>query len=94
MKHNSKEVEMEFDLPGFDRKDIRINLSKNSASISAEKEREIKVKRKDFFHQEKTCRSFNYSTTLPSINPRKAKTKFSNGILKIIAPKEKKKVVN
>lgn len=90
MKHNSKQVEMEFELPGFDRKDIKINLSKNSASISAKKEREIKIKRKDFFHDEKTYRSFSYSTTLPSINPKKAKTQFKNGTLKIVAPKERK----
>ena len=44
MKHNSKQVEMEFELPGFERKDIKVNLSKNSASINAEKEKEIKIK--------------------------------------------------
>jgi HSP20 family molecular chaperone IbpA len=59
MRHNSKQVEMEFELPGFDRKDIKVNISKNSASINAEKERKIKVKRKDFFHAEKTYRSFS-----------------------------------
>ncbi|MBS3075962.1 Hsp20/alpha crystallin family protein [Candidatus Pacearchaeota archaeon] len=90
MKHNSKQVEIEFELPGFDKKDIKINLSKNFASIRAEKEMEIKVKRKEFFHDEKIYRSFSYSTTLPSINPRKAKTKFINGTLKIIAPKDRR----
>lgn len=88
MKNNSKEVVLEFNLPEFNKKDIKVKLTKNSLGIKAEKKKELKVQKKDFFHQEKSYRSFSYATTLPSINPKKAKTEFKKGILKIKAPKK------
>lgn len=84
----SKEVILKFNLPEFSKKDINVKLSKNTASVKAEKTSEKKLKKKDFFHQEKTYKSFGYSTTLPRINPKKAKTEFRKGVLKITAPKE------
>ncbi len=87
MKNNSKEVILEFNLPGFSKKDLNIKLSKNSISIKAEKKYKKQVQKKDFFHQEESYNGFRYSTTLPKINPNKAKITFKSGILKIIAPK-------
>lgn len=88
MKNNKKEVILEFALPDFTKKDVKVRLAKNSANISAEKKLEKKVSRKDFFHQEKTYKSFSYSTTLPAINYKKAKIEFKKGVLKIKAPKK------
>jgi len=88
MKESSKEVELEFELPGFEKKDIKVKLGKNFASINAEKKTSCRVKKRDYFHEEKVYRSFKYSTTLPSVNPKKAKTEFKQGRLKIVAPKE------
>jgi HSP20 family protein len=87
MKNNSKEVALEFELPGFERKDIDIRLSKNSLVVRARRKEEKEVKKKDFFHQEKSSQAFNYATTLPDINPKKAKIDFKKGMLKITAPK-------
>jgi len=88
MKTSQKEVELEFELPGFDKKDIHMHLSKNALQINASKKHESKVRKKDFFHEEKIERHFSYSTTLPKINPKKSKIEFRKGILKIKAPKE------
>jgi HSP20 family protein len=88
MKSNPKEVEFEFNLPDFDKKDIDVKISKNLLAIRASKKQEKKTQKKDFFHYEKSSRSFAYSTTLPSINAKKAKTDFKKGVLKIIVPKE------
>jgi HSP20 family protein len=88
MKNNPKSVELKFELPGFDKKDIKLKLSKNSLSVNASKKQESKIKRKDFFHQERIERHFSYATTLPTIQPKKAKIEFKKGILKIKAPKE------
>ncbi len=88
MKDNSREIEFSFRLPEFDRKDINLHITKNSLSINARKKSEKKIKRKDFFHQERTERHFNYVTTLPNIKIKKAKIEFKKGILKIKAPKE------
>jgi len=88
MKNNSKEVIFKFNLPEFNKKDINVKLLKNFLNIKAQKKKENKVQKKDFFHQEKIQKLFNYSTSLPTINPKKAKIKFEKGILKIIAPKK------
>ena len=87
MKSDSKEVSIDLKLPEFDKKDIKLHLSKNSLSINAHKKSEKKVKKKDFFHEEKMEHQFFYSTTLPSIIPKKAKIEFKKGNLKIKAPK-------
>lgn len=87
MKNNSKEVVFEFHLPGFKKENIKIKLTKNSIAIKAEKKLEKGIQKKDFFHKEKTNENFNYSTTLPEINPKKAKIEFKKGILKITIPK-------
>ncbi len=87
MEHNSKEVVLEFNLPEFSKKDIKVKLSKNSVAIEAKKSIEKKVQRRDFFHDEKTSHAFSYQTTIPAINPKKAKVEFKKGVLKIRAPK-------
>lgn len=88
MKNNSKDVTLKLNLPEFNKKDINVKLSKNSISVKAERKKKTKVQRKDFFHREKSYRAFSYNTTVPSINPKKAKIKFKKGILKIIAHKK------
>lgn len=87
MKHNSRQVLLELDLPEFKRREIKIDLSEDSALIRAEKKSEKKIKKKDFFQEESTSKSFVYSTTLPGINPDLAKISFKGGVLKITAPK-------
>jgi len=87
MKNNSKEVVLEFNLPEFKKKDIDVKLSKNSVFVRAEKKSEKKLQKKDFFHQEKTAKVFNYQTTLPKVNVKKAKIDFKLGVLKIVIPK-------
>ena len=88
MKNNSKEVSLDFNLPDFSKKDIKIKFSKGNVVIKAEKKQEKHVKRKDFFHEEKIYRKFDYSTTLPEVNSKKAKIKFNQGKLNIKIPKK------
>lgn len=87
MKHNKKEVVLEFKLPEFSLREIKVDISKNSILVNAEKKSEKSARKKDFFHQEKSCKSFGYSSTLPNVDPKKAKIEFKRGILRIRAPK-------
>jgi len=89
-KETSSEIVLEFDLKGFDKKDINIKLSKNGLAIKAEKKTDNKVKKGGFFQEEKSFRSFNYQMPLPDILPGKSNISFNNGILKIIAEKAEK----
>lgn len=87
MKHNKKEVELEFKLPDFEKKDIEIDIGKDVVLIRANKKILKEEKKKDFFHSEKTERSFDYNTTIPPVNSDKAKIQFNKGILKIKIPR-------
>lgn len=90
MKTNSKEVVLGLDLPGFDRKDVKIKIMKNGIVVKAEKKQEKRIQRKDFFHEQKTYKSFSYVTNTPEINPKKAKISFRKGKLQIVMPRNKK----
>ncbi|MGD9276721.1 MAG: Hsp20/alpha crystallin family protein [Candidatus Pacearchaeota archaeon] len=88
MKANSKEVKLEFNLPDFDRRDIRIRLSDDMLWIKADKKHKSREKKKDFFHVESSHQRFYYHMTLPKIDFKKAKIDFKKGVLKITAPRK------
>ncbi len=87
MKNNSKEIVLDFKLPGFKREDIHINIGKRSVVIKAKKKERNRVQKRDFFHEERASRAFNYTTTLPEVNPEKARIDFNKGRLHIEIPK-------
>ncbi|MBD3253208.1 Hsp20 family protein [Candidatus Pacearchaeota archaeon] len=87
MKHTKKDVILEFKLPHFNRKDIDIDIDDDFITVRADKRDDKKVKKKEFFHEEISHHAFNYGTTVPKINSKKAKISFKNGILKITAPR-------
>ncbi len=89
MKNSSKEVSLDIALPGFQRKDIKVNLNDTGLVVVAQKKSSMKKKKKDFFHLESSSQTFTYRTTLPKIDSKKAKMTFSKGVLKIKAPKKK-----
>lgn len=76
MKCDKNEVCLEFDLPGFSRDDMKIKIVDNMLSIHAERKIEKKIQRNDFFHDEYLSNSFNYSTTLPSVDSKGAHNSF------------------
>lgn len=88
MKHNNKEVKLEFNLPGFEKKDIQVNITRDNAEIKAEKTYEKKTENRGFSHHEKSYSSFYYHTNIPKVNPKKTKIDYNRGKLKITAQKE------
>ena len=87
MKTDSKKIELKFNLPDFEKKDIKVKLSKGSLWIKADKKQKNKVQKKDFFQSERSHQRFYYATSLPKIDYKKAKIDFKKGILKITAPR-------
>ena len=87
MKYNKKDVELELSLPDFKSSDLNISVNKNSISVKAEKKMSKKIQRKDFFHSEKSAQNFNYFTSIPSVDSKRASIQFKKGILKIKVPR-------
>ena len=85
-----KEIEVTADLPGIDKKDIKITINKNVLEIHAEKKEEKKTEKKSYYSHERSYSGFYRKYALPaSIDTKKVKCSFSNGVLKITLQKIK-----
>ena len=82
-------VYVEADIPGFDQKDIHLDLKGDSLIISAKKEESKEEKKKNYYYSERYQGSFYRDVTLPgSIDQSNAKATYKNGVLKIKLPKK------
>ncbi len=93
-----KEVVAELDLPGVNKNDIQVNVTKDSIEIKAEKKNEVKQenKKKGMFRLERSFAGFCRKFALPkNVDADKANAEYKDGVLKITVPKlkveEKKK---
>lgn len=83
-------VELTADLPGVDKKDIKICINKDSVEISAEKKFEKNTTEKDYYKQERTYSGYHRVISLPAIvDQNKVECDFKNGTLKITLKKLK-----
>ncbi len=90
IEDKKNELEITVDLPGVDKKNIEINIEQDRIEIKAQKKKEVEIKKKNFYKQERAFSGFYRAFSLPAIvNPNKAKSTFDNGILKITVPKVK-----
>ncbi|MFO7869740.1 MAG: Hsp20/alpha crystallin family protein [Bacteroidales bacterium] len=90
IKENTDDYVVEMAVPGFNKKDVNIELENNTLTISSDKKAEKetdeneKFARKEFSYQS-FCRTF----TLPeTVDDEKIAAKYDNGILYITIPKK------
>ncbi len=87
-----KEIIAEIDLPGVDKKDIKVNVTKDSIEINAEKKYETKKedKKKGMYRFERSYSGFCRKLALPNkVDADKADAEYKNGVLQIKIPKLK-----
>ena len=88
---NEKSLNIEAELPGVDKKDIKINLEDNVLSIKCDKKEEKEEKGKNYFRRERIFGTFERSFKLPeNVDVDKIDANFENGILKLSIPKKEK----
>lgn len=89
IKENADEFKVEMAVPGFEKKDFKIELNHNVLTISSEKKVENEAKEGErFTRREYSYQSFSRSFTLPdSANGDKISAKYDNGILNVEIPK-------
>lgn len=79
---------LHMDLPGIEKKDIKISFSNGTLSISGERQLENETKEKNYHRIERSYGKFFRSFDLPStIKSEEIKADFKNGQLIISVPK-------
>lgn len=76
------------EMPGVEKKDVKLNVSDNSAEIAVEHKEESEEKRKDYLRKERKAISYYRKLPLPEkVDSSKAQAKLSNGVLSVEIPK-------
>lgn len=84
-KDNNYVIEM--DLPGFDKKDIKLECNKGNVVITAEKNHEEESKDKKYIRRERSYGKYSRSFYLGDIDQDNVNASFNNGTLEVTIPK-------
>lgn len=80
---------IEFNVPGRNKEDFKINVDKGLLTVSYEKKQENETKELKSVRKEFSFQSFKRSFTLDDkINAEGVEAKYENGILKVFLPKK------
>ena len=81
---------LEADLPGFDKKDIHLDISGDVLTIQAERHSKVEEKdKKDrVIRVERSYGSYSRQFDLSSVNADQIKAKYDNGVLTLTLPKK------
>ena len=80
---------IEMDVPGFDKKDIKIEAKKDYITITVEKEEKKEDEdKKNYIHRERIYGKYQRSFYLQDLDSEKISAEFNNGVLNIIVPKK------
>ena len=81
---------IEMDVPGFDKKEIKIEAKNDYLTITAEKNNEVNEedKEKNYIHRERSYGRYQRSFYLQDLDGDKVSAEFNNGVLKIVVPKK------
>jgi HSP20 family protein len=98
LAEREKDIVVRADLPGFDKKDISVEATEDTLTISASRKEERSVAKENYYLRERSSNRIQRTIPLPErVDIRKAKTTFSEGLLEVELPKKdiaKKKKVN
>ena len=83
-----KELIVELDVPGFDEKELALEVSDHTLTVKGERVKEKEEKEKTFFLHERLEKHFERSFTLPAdADVKKVKATFKTGVLEVHVPK-------
>ena len=83
---------LETDLPGFEKKDIRLDLNGDTLTIRAERhsESEQKEHKDKYLRVERSYGTYTRSFDVSLIDTENIKAKYEDGVLKLTLPKKQK----
>ena len=92
LKDTGDSYVLEADLPGFDKKDIEIEMNGDTLTISAERhsEHEEEDKKKNYIRCERSYGSYQRAFDISGVEADKIGAKYENGVLTLTMPKKTK----
>ncbi len=81
-------INIEMDIPGFNKEDINIEINKGNLVVTAEKNEEENEDKKYLRRERKYYGKYQRSFYLGEIDEENTEASFENGILKISIPKK------
>lgn len=90
IKDEGDKYVLEADLPGFDKKDIHLDVGENTLTINAERhsEHEENEKKGKYVHIERSYGKYSRQFDISAIDSDKIKAKYENGVLSLTLPKK------
>jgi len=83
------EIVIKTDLPGIEKEQIDITITKDALTIRAEAKKDEDIKREHYYIQERSVGTYVRTVQLPhDVNATKAKAFFKNGVLDLVFPKK------
>jgi HSP20 family protein len=79
---------LQAELPGFQKEDIKIDLEKETLTISASHSEDKNESDKNYVRQERRYNSYCRSFHIPGIKKENIFAGYNNGVLEILLPKE------
>ena len=92
IKDEGDRYELEADLPGFDKKDIHLDVNGDTLTIHAERkaEQEEKDDKNNYVRCERSFGSYSRSFDVSGIDCANIKAAYKDGVLTLTLPKQKK----
>jgi len=78
---------IEMDIPGFEKKDIKLECDNGYLTVTAEKENKEDEENKKYIKRERSYGKYQRSFYLGDVNTDNIKAEFKHGMLKITVPK-------
>ncbi len=88
MYDRKNEIVINAELPGVNKEDIDLSITKDTVTLKGEVKKEEEIKEEDYYASERNYGAFARTIALPvEVDSEKAKASFKNGILELVIPK-------
>jgi len=88
ISEDEKNIIVEAEIPGIDKKDLKLVLEDNILTVSGQKNQESVKEGKNYYRSERSYGSFSRSFTMPvDVNSNKVDATYDKGVLKVVLEK-------
>jgi Molecular chaperone (small heat shock protein) len=89
IREDDKNYVLDFAIPGFDRKDLKIDMNEDVLTISSETKNESEESKDGYSRKEFSYKAFSRSFYVPeNVNREKIEANYKDGILTVSLPKQ------